>query len=154
VNEQPAPAKPRYRWPWLLLAAFLLAILLAVLWMNKEIERTKRIRDFNSPQPPTASHNSAPATSFGRESSDHSWTNGMVWIPPGTFWMGAEDGQTDEKPVHQVTLDGFWMDKTEVSNEQFEKFVRASRYVTVAERPPDPKDFPGAPPEMVVPGSI
>ena len=81
-------------------------------------------------------------------------TNDMAWIPTGTFWMGTEDGKSDEVPVHPVTLDGFWMDKTEVTNEQFEKFIQAARYVTVAERKPDPKDFPGAPPENLVPGSV
>jgi formylglycine-generating enzyme len=81
-------------------------------------------------------------------------TNEMVWVPAGTFWMGAEDGQSDEKPVHKVALDGFWIDKTEVTNEQFEKFARATGYVTIAERKPDPRDFPGAPPEMLVAGSI
>jgi len=81
-------------------------------------------------------------------------TNNMVWIPPGKFWMGAEDGQNDEKPVHEVDENGFWMDKTEVTNEEFEKFVRATRYVTVAERKPDPKDFPGVPLENLVAGSI
>src|SRR5689334_10041005 len=50
-------------------------------------------------------------------------TNGMVWIPGGSFWMGSEDGNPDEKPVHQVTIDGFWMDKTEVTNEEFAEFV-------------------------------
>jgi sulfatase modifying factor 1 len=81
-------------------------------------------------------------------------TNEMVWIPGGTFWMGTEDGHPDEVPVHQVTVDGFWMDKTEVTNEQFEKFVRATGYVTVAERKPDPKDFPGVPTENLVAGSV
>src|SRR5437588_7094863 len=78
----------------------------------------------------------------------------MVWIPPGTFWMGEENGQADERPVHQVAITGFWMDKTEVTNEKFEKFVKATGYVTVAERKPDPKDFPGADPSLLVPGSI
>ncbi len=86
--------------------------------------------------------------------ADNSWTNGMVWIPGGTFHMGSEGGQTDEKPVHQVTVDGFWIDQTEVTNEQFEKFIKATGYVTIAERKPDPKDFPGADPAMLVPGSI
>lgn len=86
--------------------------------------------------------------------TDMSWTNGMVWIPGGTFHMGAETGQVDEKPVHEVTVDGFWMDKTEVTNEEFEKFIKATGYVTIAERKPDPKDFPGADPEMLVAGSI
>jgi sulfatase modifying factor 1 len=81
-------------------------------------------------------------------------TNEMAWIPGGTFWMGSEDGNPDEKPVHQVAIDGFWMDKTEVTNEQFDAFVRATRYVTIAERKPDPKDFPGVPLEKLVAGSV
>jgi formylglycine-generating enzyme required for sulfatase activity len=67
---------------------------------------------------------------------------GMVWIPGGTYWMGSEDS-FDSQPVHLVTVDGFWMDKTEVTNAQFAKFVKATNYVTVAERGPNPKDFQG-----------
>jgi formylglycine-generating enzyme required for sulfatase activity len=81
--------------------------------------------------------------------------DGMVWIPGGQFFMGCEQPQmTDARPFHLVSVDGFWMDKTEVTNEQFERFVRATGYVTVAERKPDAKDFPGAPAEKLVPGSI
>src|SRR4029453_13604247 len=80
---------------------------------------------------------------------------GMVWIPGGEFWMGCDDcGMPDALPVHLVSVAGFWMDTTPVTNEEFERFVRATRYVTVAERKPDPKDFPGVPPENLVPGSI
>jgi formylglycine-generating enzyme required for sulfatase activity len=80
---------------------------------------------------------------------------GMAWIPGGEFWMGSDDeSMRDARPVHRVKVDGFWMDRTEVTNEQFAQFVRATGYVTVAERKPDPKDFPGAPPELLVPGSI
>lgn len=89
-----------------------------------------------------------PTPSQGRE------TNGMVWIPSGTFLMGSDQGQSDESPAHEVTVNGFWMDKTEVTNEQFEKFVEATGYVTVAERKPDPSQFPGADPELLVPGSV
>lgn len=85
---------------------------------------------------------------------DSSWTNDMVWIPGGTFWMGSEKGQSDERPVHQVTVDGFWMDKYEVTNEQFAKFIKATGYVTIAERKPNPRDFPGVPLENLVAGSI
>ncbi|MEO7300763.1 MAG: formylglycine-generating enzyme family protein [Verrucomicrobiota bacterium] len=81
-------------------------------------------------------------------------TNNMVWIPAGKFWMGSEKGQEDEKPVHEVAVVGFWMDKLEVTNEEFEKFIRATHYVTIAERKPDEKDFPGVPPENLVAGSI
>src|SRR2546430_10688172 len=42
-------------------------------------------------------------------------TNEMAWIPGGTFWMGSDEGQTDERPAHEVTVNGFWMDKTEVT---------------------------------------
>jgi formylglycine-generating enzyme required for sulfatase activity len=152
TSSNKSEPKPRYIWPWFVLAFLLLAILLAVLWMSKEIARTKRIREASMPS--SQLEPSGSVNSVSPRAQDMSWTNDMVWIPPGTFWMGAEDGQADEKPVHQVTLDGFWMDKTEVSNEQFAKFVRAATYVTVAERKPDPKDFPGASPEMLVPGSI
>jgi len=80
---------------------------------------------------------------------------GMAWIPPGEFWMGAEEhGMPDAQPLHRVYVDGFWLDSTEVTNGDFARFVAATKYVTVAERPIDPKDFPGVPPEVLVPGSI
>jgi sulfatase modifying factor 1 len=80
---------------------------------------------------------------------------GMVWIPGGEFWMGCDDPTTpDARPFHRVRVSAFWMDKTEVTNQQFARFVRATGYVTVAERKPDPRDFPGAPPENLVPGSL
>ncbi len=75
-------------------------------------------------------------------------TEGMVWIPGGEFRMGTEEvdykGEpfADCLPVHRVYVDGFWMDKTEVTNEQFAVFVKATGYTTVAEKQPDPKDFP------------
>jgi formylglycine-generating enzyme required for sulfatase activity len=78
---------------------------------------------------------------------------GMVWIPGGEFWMGDDD-ERDAWPLHRVRVSGFWMDRTEVTNEQFARFVRETGYVTVAERKPDAKDYPGAPPENLVPGSI
>src|SRR5207237_991437 len=97
---------------------------------------------------PNALGHVPPRPSVGREQ------DGMVWIPSGAFWMGSEDGNADEQPVHQVTVHGFWMDKTEVTNEAFEKFVAATGYLTVAERTPTKKDFPDAPPEALVPGSV
>ena len=79
---------------------------------------------------------------------------GMVWVPGGTYWMGCDDcGMPDTGPVHLVTVDGFWMDRTEVTNAQFAAFVKATGYVTIAERKPDAKDYPGAPPEALVAGS-
>lgn len=78
----------------------------------------------------------------------------MVWIPGGTFAMGSEDPAfPDAGPVHDVTLKGFWMDEHEVTNAEFTAFVEATGYVTVAERPLNPADFPGVPADKVVPGS-
>jgi formylglycine-generating enzyme len=80
---------------------------------------------------------------------------GMVWIPGGTFWMGSSDPKhTDARPEHQVTLDGYWIDSTEVTNEQFERFVRATGYRTVAEYKPAREDMPDAPSETRQPGSM
>ena len=81
-------------------------------------------------------------------------TNGMIWISGGTFAMGSPAGEPDSKPVHMVTLDGFWMDKHEVTNQEYGRFVVVTDYVTVAERKPDPNDFPGVPPEALKTGSI
>jgi formylglycine-generating enzyme required for sulfatase activity len=78
---------------------------------------------------------------------------GMVWIPGGEFLMGSEldDARPDEQPAHRVRVAGFWIDETEVTNAQFEKFVAATGYVTTAERPPDLAEImsqlpPGTPP--------
>jgi formylglycine-generating enzyme len=89
---------------------------------------------------------------------------GMVWIPGGEFSMGSDaaadsmcdlPGVTaDAQPIHRVLVDGFWMDRTEVTNAQFERFVKATGYVTVAERTPTREEFPGVPPENLVAGSV
>src|SRR5437879_3754258 len=71
---------------------------------------------------------------------------GMVWVPGGWFWMGSDEFE-DAKPVHQCYVDGFWMDATEVTNEQFAKFVTATGYRTVAERVPQASQFPDVPKE-------
>ena len=68
----------------------------------------------------------------------------MVWIPGGTFRMGSNHHYPEEAPVHRVTVDGFWIDRTPVTNRQFKAFVKATGHKTFAEIPPDPKDYPGA----------
>jgi sulfatase modifying factor 1 len=88
----------------------------------------------------------------------------MAWIPGGEFSMGSKDPRTlpdggheameDARPIHRVYVDGFWMDKTDVTNAQFAKFVKATGYVTIAERRPRAEDFPGVPPEKLVAGSL
>lgn len=89
---------------------------------------------------------------------------GMVWIPGGEFSMGSnvEDeslcsikGVTkDAAPIHRVYVDGYYMDKTEVTNEEFEKFVKATGYVTVAEQKPTKEEFPTASEEDLITGSV
>jgi formylglycine-generating enzyme len=77
-----------------------------------------------------------------------------VWIPGGTFLMGSDEFYPEERPVHRVTVDGFWMDRHPVTVAEFHCFVEATGHVTVAERPPDPTDYPDADPSLVVPGSL
>jgi sulfatase modifying factor 1 len=103
---------------------------------------------------PAADSASAAAASVNKTSPPGPAPEGMVWVPGGTFWMGCADCEMpDALPVHLVTVDGFWMDQAPVTNAEFARFVKATSYVTIAERRPDPKDFPGAPPDMLVPGS-
>ena len=86
----------------------------------------------------------------------------MVRISSGTFWMGSDTGnkmmprggRNNESPIHEVTVDGFWMDIYPVTNMHYTKFVKETGYVTYSEVPPDPKDWPGAKPEMLYAGSI
>ena len=89
---------------------------------------------------------------------------GMVWIPGGEFKMGAvvnghgshemPMASNDAEPIHPVRVDGFWMDKTVVTNAEFEKFVTATSYVTIAERKPTQEEYPDAPPENLIAGSV
>ncbi len=105
----------------------------------------------------TAVQDAPPAEAIDR-------TEGMVWIPGGEFSMGSTDplARPDEAPVHRVRVDGFWMDATEVTNAQFAKFVDATGYLTVAERPVDWEELkkqvePGTPKpadEVLQPGSL
>ncbi len=78
----------------------------------------------------------------------------MLWIPGGTFPMGSDKHYPEERPVHRVTVDGFWMDRTPVTNERFARFVEETGHVTFAEIPPNPDDYPGALPEMLYAGSL
>src|SRR5215212_2629563 len=78
----------------------------------------------------------------------------MVWIPGGTFVMGSDAHYPDEAPAHAVSVSGFWIDRTPVTNAAFRRFVKATGYVTVAERVPDATRYPGAQPEMLVPGAV
>jgi sulfatase modifying factor 1 len=90
--------------------------------------------------------------------------HGMVWIPGGEFSMGAMDppavdaigmhAADDARPIHRVYVDGFWMDETDVTNEEFSRFVKATGYVTIAESTPTAEEFPVTPPENLYAGSV
>ena len=110
-----------------------------------------------------ACKNSDRETSQGSAAADKA-PQGMVWIPGGEFTMGTDDPESYaiERPAHRVRVDGFWMDETEVTNEQFRKFVEETKYVTTAEKAPDWEELkkqvpPGTPKpsaDMLVPGSL
>jgi formylglycine-generating enzyme required for sulfatase activity len=78
----------------------------------------------------------------------------MIWIPGGTFRMGSDYHYPEEAPSHRVTVDSFRIDSTLVTNRQFRRFVNATGYVTLAERKPDPNDYPSALPHMLKAGSL
>jgi formylglycine-generating enzyme required for sulfatase activity len=78
----------------------------------------------------------------------------MVWVPGGEFAMGSEQFYPEEAPVRRVAVDGFWMDEHVVTNDDFARFVDDTGYVTVAERPLDAADYPGADPALLAPGSV
>jgi formylglycine-generating enzyme len=79
---------------------------------------------------------------------------GMRWVPGGTYLMGSNKHYPEEAPAHRVAVDGFWMDECTVTNAQFRRFVEETGHVTMAERPPNADDYPGALPELLVPGSV
>ena len=152
-----------------------IAIVLIAVGIAAGIVFAELSRKPGQPAPPTAgdgaSMPAAPASDFeptqpGDAAAPGPAPEGMTWIPGGEFSMGAVDplGQDanivgmqateDSRPIHRVRVNGFWMDKTEATNRQFAEFVKATGYLTVAERTPRAEDFPGAPPENLVAGSV
>jgi formylglycine-generating enzyme required for sulfatase activity len=144
-------------WPWFIVTT---AVASAFVWKvtrpKPEAPSSAKADAFSSASMfvPTIPNNTpAPASA----------PEGMAWIPGGEFSMGSDaaseslcglPGVTrDALPIHRVYVDGFWMDKTEVTNEQFEEFVKATGYITVAEQKPTKEEFPTAPPENLVAGS-
>ena len=133
----------------------------------------------SGPESPTTAEPAPSVTQSGSGevgTTTHAAPVGMVWIGGGEFSMGGPgvaatvalrsglgagepmctgllDGFTDSDPVHRVFVDGFWMDETEVTNDQFARFVAATGYRTVAEYAPKAEDFPGADPALLVPGA-
>jgi sulfatase modifying factor 1 len=127
-------------------------------WATRPAERP------TAPAPVPAAATGFRPTAPARTTAPAAAPAGMAWIPGGEFSMGCADPRgmpfggsdpmADSRPIHRVRVNGFWMDATEVTNDQFAAFVAATGYVTVAERPPRAEDFPGAPPENLVAGSI
>src|SRR3954464_2803503 len=81
-------------------------------------------------------------------------TAAMAHVPGATFRMGAEGFYPEEAPVHRVTVDAFWIDPAPVTVAAFRRFVKATGYVTDAERPLEPADYPEADPELLVTSSV
>ena len=79
---------------------------------------------------------------------------GMTWIAGGDFRMGSDHHYAEEAPAREARVEGFWIDTAPVTNRQFARFVRETGWTTFAETAPDPADYPGAPPESVVAGSL
>ncbi|GEC57677.1 sulfatase modifying factor 1 [Bradyrhizobium japonicum] len=85
---------------------------------------------------------------------DETGASDSIFILGGTFRMGSDRHYPEEAPSHMVSVDGFWMDRTPVTNRQFKQFVRATGHVTFAEVAPDPKDYPDALPHLIFAGSL
>jgi formylglycine-generating enzyme len=81
-------------------------------------------------------------------------TAGMTFVAEGAFTMGSDQHQPEERFTHVAHVDGFWIDRHEVTNAQFKKFIDATGYVTLAERPVDPKSHRDWPQDMLVTGSV
>jgi formylglycine-generating enzyme required for sulfatase activity len=153
------------RWIWLVVLATVLAVALSlsVARNYRSSARTETALPASPVAAPPPVATFAPTVQNKVPPPDQP-PAGMAWIPGGEFSMGAQDAPDmnevgmqatrDSRPIHRVYVDACWMDKTDVTNEQFAKFVRATGYITVAERKPRAEDFPGAPPENLVAGAV
>lgn len=94
------------------------------------------------------------ALAFDNPAPSSSAPPGMQWVPGRTFMMGSDHHYPEEAPAHPVYVDGFWMHETPVTNAHFMEFVQATGYVTLAEKAPNPEDYPGAQPQMLRAGSL
>lgn len=97
---------------------------------------------------PALTHIEAPATDGKAGARD------MVWIDGGSFVMGSDRHYPEERPARLVQTDGFWIDRTPVTNRQFARFVEATRYRSFAEQAPRAEDYPDAPADNLLAGSI
>jgi sulfatase modifying factor 1 len=156
---EPKRSGRRAEFVWVSLAILLVAALLAWKFMPRSASQASNTAPPSPMQGPTFQ-----PTIENKSPAPPNAPPGMAWIPGGEFSMGAQQNDSlnnvgmqatvDSRPIHRVYVDAFWMDKTDVTNAEFARFVKATGYVTVAERKPSAKDFPGAPPENLVPGAV
>ena len=138
---RPDAARPRKPWTGPVVGGVLVLILALGVWLWWSA------KSYQSLQSQERLHCDLPQLAAG---SPHP---GMVWVPGGTLAMG-DTVYAEEMPVRKVPVQGFWMDRTEVTNAQFAAFVQATGYVTVAERAVDPKVHPELPPDLLLPGAV
>ena len=151
------------RWIWLIAAATVLAASIFLTWMFRSAHQP------GESVPALSMSTTSPAVTFvptveNKIPSPEKPPARMVWIPGGEFSMGAQESPDmnevgmqatrDSRPIYRVYVDAFWMDENDVTNEEFARFVQATGYKTVAERKPRADDFPDAPPENLVAGSV
>jgi formylglycine-generating enzyme len=96
----------------------------------------------------------SPERARDNASADRSGRPGMEWVPGGTFVMGSNRHYPEEAPAHNVAVGGFWMDRHTVTNRDFQLFVEATGHQTLAERPANAADYPGALPDLLLPSSV
>jgi sulfatase modifying factor 1 len=159
-------AKParQHGWVWAIVAIVAAMALLAWKFIPRNGSASEASTTNASAPPSTGMHASFEPTVENKLPAPPNAPPGMAWIPGGDFSMGAQQSESlnpvgmqatvDSRPIHRVYVDGFWMDKTDVTNAEFAKFVKATGYVTTAERKPRAEDFPGAPPENLVAGAV
>src|SRR5580658_8298909 len=162
-SSPPAAARPK-RWLGLVVIALAVGIVVvAVAWrFNMRVASSNALTPESLPT--TGRTAKFELTMENKDQAPAEVPTGMAWVPGGEFSMGAQEADSmndvgmqatlDSRPIHRVYVDGFWMDKTDVTNSEFAKFVKATGYVTVAERKPRAEDFPGAPPENLVAGAV
>ncbi|MEN2400957.1 formylglycine-generating enzyme family protein [Flavobacterium sp. MC2016-06] len=151
--------------PYWIFAILTISIISIAYGYTKFITPKEKIIAMDCAEKPNLDAESAfKPTVLNKKAAPSKAPEGMVWIPGGEFSMGSnvEDeslcsikGVTkDAAPIHRVYVDGYWMDKTEVTNEQYAKFVKATGYITVAEQKPTQEEFPTAPVENLIAGSV
>lgn len=138
-SEDPQKHQVPMRYFWLALAVALVGVSIGSVIVMRNLDKE-------------AARRGRPAGALGHNVPDTAPV-GMSWVPGGEFLMGSTNGLPEEQPVHIVRLRGFWMDDKEVTNEQFEKFVKETGYLTVAERPADQRKAMGLPGAEQIPGS-